>query len=900
MPGGGSSTLGTIRGTIKIDYDGKGILKAEDDVEKLGKKSESTKGSLDKLSKGLALGAAGIAGGFALATKVAVDFEKRLSAIKAVSGATTAEMEQLRAKALQLGADTKFSASESAQAMEELVKAGLSVQDVLGGAADATVALAAAGEIALPEAATIASNAMNQFALSAKELPHVADLIAGAANASAIDVGDFGHSLAQVGAVAHLTGQSIDDTATAIALLGNAGIKGSDAGTSLKTFLSNLVPTTDKARAAFHELGLDVGKSGNAFIDAKGNFKSLSDIAGILHKSITGLSEAQKQVALETIFGSDAIRAASVISEQGKKGFDELAASMNKMTAADVAATRMDNVAGKIEQLKGSAESLAITVGTELLPRLAKIVAALQKGVDWFAKLDKGTRDTIINIVGLTGALLGTLVVFYKIFKAIEAMRALVAVIKLWTIWSKVAAAATKAWAAVQWVLDAALAANPIGIVIIAIIALIAAIVILWKKSDKFREIVMAVWGAILTAVKAVVDWFKAYVLPTLTTIWQGIAKGFQWLMGVLSFVWQVIVQGVKTWAAIFQWAWGFIGPIVKAIFGLISSVVSLLWTIISAFFAVFKTVATAVFQAVWSVVSFFFNAWLATVKAVIGFVWPYIEKFLSWLVGYWSAVWNVVSSVVSTVWNFIVSIITSVVNWLKPYIAAAFNIVKSNIMTVWNAINAIIKGAVDRIVAVINGIKVIVDKIKTFFGQLKAAAEGGTGTLFAFVKSIPGKILDALGNVGSMLYNAGKKIIQGLINGITDMIGALKSQLSKITNMLPDWKGPARTDLRILEPAGEDVMQGFMNGVARMVPLLRNQLGGVTMGIAPAVASGASQTRPGTSTSTTTTYHQGTTFNGATFNVKTVWDGDDPASKRRFFDEFNTELQRFQGSRKR
>ena len=211
--------LGTARGRIEIDSTSaeKGLAATAAGTAAVTKSGGAAASSM--LLVGGAMTAVGVAGlaGFGLAIKAASDFEHQMSGVQAVSGATATEMEKLRKKALQLGADTVFSAGESAGAMEELVKAGLTVDDVLNGAADATVALAAAGEIDLPVAATIAANAMNQFNLAAQDLPHVADLIAGAANASAIDVSDFGLSMQQAGVIANLVGLSFDDPALPIA-----------------------------------------------------------------------------------------------------------------------------------------------------------------------------------------------------------------------------------------------------------------------------------------------------------------------------------------------------------------------------------------------------------------------------------------------------------------------------------------------------------------------------------------------------------------------------------------------------------------------------------------------------------------------------------------------------------
>lgn len=339
-------------------------------------------GKLGKVGTGLATafggaaiaGVAALAGGLAAATGAAVGFESKMSAVKAVSGATATEMQQLTSLALDLGAKTSFSASEAAQGIEELVKAGVSIGDVMGGAAAASLSLAAAGAVEVKDAAEIAANAMNQFNLKGEDLGRVADLIAGAANASAIDVNDFKFSLAAVGAVANTVGFTFDDTAAAIALMGQAGIKGSDAGTSLKTMLLNLQPATKEQRNLFRELGIVTADGANKFFDAQGKVRGMAEVAGVLQTALEGQTKQQKLATLETIFGSDAIRAAAVFAEAGAAGFNEMAESMSKVTAEAVAAERLNNVKGDLEQLSGALETAGIKIGTAFLPGLRSLI----------------------------------------------------------------------------------------------------------------------------------------------------------------------------------------------------------------------------------------------------------------------------------------------------------------------------------------------------------------------------------------------------------------------------------------------------------------------------------------------------------------------------------------------
>lgn len=328
-----------------------------------------------------AIGAGAATAGMVGAVKVAASFEQQMSAVVAVMSRTelaaNGGIKALSDLALQLGKETSFSAREAAAGLEELAKAGVSVRDIFGGAGRATLDLAAAGGVEVAEAATIASNALNVFNKSGAEMGHVADVIAGAANASAIDVHDFGLSLQQAGAVANLAGVSFEDLSTAIALMGNAGIRGSDAGTSLKVMLTNLNPTTKAQISAFKELGIITGDGANQFFDATGKAKSLAEMAGILQNATRGMTQQQKLATLEVMFGTDALRAAAILTDAGAEGFRDLAAAIGEVGAQDVANTRLDNLAGSLEKLKGSVETVAISVGLKFTPALKRMVDAL-------------------------------------------------------------------------------------------------------------------------------------------------------------------------------------------------------------------------------------------------------------------------------------------------------------------------------------------------------------------------------------------------------------------------------------------------------------------------------------------------------------------------------------------
>lgn len=368
-------------------------------------------GMKDKLSgmaagamAGLPVQAAGFAGlGYGVfdAVKNYSDFTAQLSQIKAVTGLDAEAMDAVKEKALELGADTQFSSTEAAQGMTELLKAGVSVKDVLGDASQAALDLAAAGQLSLPEAAEIMSTAMNAFHMD--DATHAADVLVGAANASATGVQELKYSLSAVSAVAAGVGMSFDDTNTALAVFANNGLKGSDAGTSLKTMLMNLSPQTKQATEEMQRLGLLTDEGTSKFFDQEGHLRSLSDIAGLLQDHLSGLTDEEKMNALSTMFGSDAIRGGMIMLREGAKGVKDMNAAMKDITAHETAKVAMDNLRGSLLRLKSAWENVTI----KLLDH--GVGDGLRSFTDEFGKLtshfsgliDDGLQVTdVIKIVG--------------------------------------------------------------------------------------------------------------------------------------------------------------------------------------------------------------------------------------------------------------------------------------------------------------------------------------------------------------------------------------------------------------------------------------------------------------------------------------------------------------------
>ena len=352
-------------GTVWVDVRGD-MSKFASDVaggaKKAGASVTSALGSGAKTvvsDLGTAAGVTAVAiGGIGLAAvKTSTDFNAAMSGVGAVANASAEDLEKLRDSALKAGADTVFSASQAAEAQAELVKAGVSVSDTLGGALTGSLSLAAAGQLELADAATISAQAMNIFGLGGADVSHIADVLAAGANKSAADGGQRGDALRQGGLIAKQTGLSMEETVGVLSLFADNALIGSDAGTSLKTMLQRLVPQSDEAAEAMKNMGLQ-------FFDAQGAFVGIDEVAAQLQTSLAGLSDEQRQNALTTLFGSDAVRGASILMEGGKAAVDEYTAAVNDMGAAQrMAAAQTDNLKGDIEAFSGAVETSLINLG---------------------------------------------------------------------------------------------------------------------------------------------------------------------------------------------------------------------------------------------------------------------------------------------------------------------------------------------------------------------------------------------------------------------------------------------------------------------------------------------------------------------------------------------------------
>lgn len=370
---------------------------AEKDVAATAKSRKAHEDAVKATSEHALMLGTVLVGAFALAEHATLNFDAQMSAVGAASSATGDDLKALRDAAIAAGQATVFGATDAAQAEEELAKAGVSVQDVLTGGLIGSLNLATAGSLELGRAAEIAASTMTQFGLKGKDIPHIADLLAAGAGKAQGSVEDLGLAMTYVGPVAGQMGVSVEETTGALAELASNGILADKAGTGLRGVLMALTAPSEKAAGTMKDLGINV-------YDSHGKFVGFRGVAEQLHKSLSGLTAAERDTALGAIFGNEQIVAARVLYAGGAQAVDDWTKKVNDSGyAARFAAARMDNLAGDIESLKGSLETALIKGGTGSVRVLRDMTQGAIGAVNAFSNLPPSVQTALTATAGITG-----------------------------------------------------------------------------------------------------------------------------------------------------------------------------------------------------------------------------------------------------------------------------------------------------------------------------------------------------------------------------------------------------------------------------------------------------------------------------------------------------------------
>ena len=389
-----------LSGTAQV---AKATREARSEADALTARLEAQRKAFDFVGKTMLAAGGVVAAGLILATKRAADFDQAMSNVQAATHETAENMGLLRDAALDAGAETVYSAKEAAGAIEELAKAGLSTQSIIGGGLTGALDLAAAGGLDVADAAGIASTTLQQFGLSGDKASHVADVLAAGAGKAMGDVSDLSQALSQSGTVAAQFGLSLEETTGSLAAFASKGLLGSDAGTSFRSMLLRLANPTGEAAKKMQELGIQA-------YDAQGNFVGMTGLAGQLEKGLGKLTQEQRNAALSIIFGQDAIRAANVLYTEGAAGIAKWTKEVDDAGyAGETAATRLDNLNGDLEKLSGAFDTAMITIGGAGQGPLRAAVQGITELVDGFNGMPEGAQTAVywVGAAASAGALAG-------------------------------------------------------------------------------------------------------------------------------------------------------------------------------------------------------------------------------------------------------------------------------------------------------------------------------------------------------------------------------------------------------------------------------------------------------------------------------------------------------------
>lgn len=817
------ATLGTIRGQMILD-----VKQALASYTAVRQQHISTVTALSTGGAAIAQSGAMVAGagvamaaGFLTSINAAAEFERKLDYFIAVGGPGAADQyDAVAAKALQLGADTIYSADQIADSFVELAKSGVDARDIIDGIGEGVAALGAAADIPLDTAANIITSAVATFQLGAENAVMVADKLAGAANASIIDVQDLGVSLKYVGGVAASLGVPFQDVNTALAILGENGIKGSTAGTSLRQVLLGLNGSTKKAKVALRELGIITEDGANKFYTAEGKAKSLSEVFQILQEATAGMSDQQRTATMQQIFATRALPSLIALTREGADGFAAMAAEINKTTAFDVASQRLDNLSGDIEILRGNIDTLMITAGGPFQNFARTIVQGVTQIVQAFMDLEPAIQTTILIITAVSSAIL-VIVGFFGMFAgailniislAIRMQPAWMALVKVFTILR-----------GAIFAVFALMGKSPIGILITLITALVGALVWFFTQTQQgqaifaqFIAIIQQLWavaGPALTNLAAVAGGLLSGALQSLLPILSAVGN---FLMSVIQPVLPIITQlltglsaafaGVSTNASGLQ---GFLNIFAGITAGIINAIPVIITTLVQLITLILQTLVSALPMLITGAMQLFTGLILGLTA--------------------------VLPQIIAGVTQMITQLLTALVSMLPMLITAALQLFTGIVQGLTLALPQIIMGLMQALVQIVQALIMAIPlllqaAIQFFMAIVQAIPQVIPPLLEAIVTMIP-TIITTIISLIPMLIEAAIQLFMAIVQAIPQIIPPL---IEAIINLLPTL---VTTVISLIPQLIQAAIQLFL-AIVQAVPKIIGQLIPAIIGLIPTIVS--------------------------------------------------------------
>lgn len=772
-----------------------------------------------------------IIGAGAAAVKTTADFDSSMSKVSAVSGAVGKDFEALRSKAREMGATTKFSASDAADAMNYMAMAGWKTEDMLGGISGIMNLAAASGED-LATTSDIVTDALTAFGKSAEDSGRLADIMAAASSNANTNVAMMGESFKYVAPVAGAMGYTMEDTALAIGLLANSGIKAGQGGTALRTMLTNLAKPTDDIKYKMNQLGISLE-------DGEGNMYSLREVMGQLRESFSNIrmpadefqssmadiqskfdegkisedeyvdatSELMKQAygaegalkaeAAATIAGKTGMAGLLAIVGSSEEDFNKLANAIDNSngTAEEMAKVMQDNLNGQITILLSALQELAISVGDILMPKLREFVTKVQDIVDKFNKLTNEQKENLIRWIALAAAIGPVLFIVGKIASGIYGL--ISTFNKLKTSISLIKSGMTLLGTSIGGI------SAPVVAVVAVIGVLIAAFVTLWRNNEEFRNNVIKIWKGIQESISGFVDGIKQR-FDVLKTNMSSLVEG-------LKIIWNGFC---KLLAPVFEGAFKGIANILNAVFGVITGLLDVFIGIFTGNWQQAWTGIKEIFTSIWNSLGEGIQIAFDTIKAIF-------ETAFTLFGTTWQEAWESIKQFFSDAWNNIVETMKNVAIMLGEAAKNAVDLVVSffsnlpyNIgYIIGLVLGYIIKFVSDMISKAIELGTQFLQTVISFFQQLP-------GNVHKFATDTYNNVVTWASNMKSKAREAGSNFISNVISFIQQLPGKVQSFLAQIISRLATWVSNMGTKGK---DGAKRLWDGVVNGLAGLPSKMRS-----------------------------------------------------------------------------
>lgn len=746
------------RVVIDSELNDKGLEKGLQDLQgKLQKTGDNIKNVGKKLSTHLTLPLTAAAG---FAVKLGMDFEQGMAQVAAVSGATADEMEAMEAQARELGATTKFSAMDAASGMEFLARAGFGANEVIA-AMPGLLDLAAASGADLGVAADITSNILSGFGMAAEEAGRVADVLALASASSNTSVEGMGEAMKYVAPVAAALGISVEETAAAVGVLGDAGIQGGQAGTVLRAGLLRLASPTDAVAGLMEDLGMEM-------FDAEGNMKAIPDVLKELENGLEGMTSQQKTAALETMFGAQAVSGWSALLDAGSDKLGDFSGELNNAegAAAEMAEIMGDTTTGRLLELQSALEEIALQIFGALQPALETVIAILSDLAGWF----NGLSDEMVATIVIVGAIVAAIGPFLVILGIVIS--------------------------SIGTVVGALAAISPVGWIVIGVIAAIVGIAILLRDHfDLIKEKAIEVFShfePLMDIVKASFQTMMDSVGPiieSLKTLWESLIP---LLITVGTIIGSVLAVAFGIAIGVINGAIAAIGPLINAFINIVDFAVNMVNAIVALFTGDFAGAFQFLKDAGQSSIDFFVNIF----NGLLNFIGGFIDGVIGFFHGlYMTLVGN----------SIIPDMVNAIVDWFKNLFKWAVDLVKNIVNGIINLFTNLFQRAVNIFSNLRNSITSIFNAVRNTISNIVNSIRNTISNIFGSLGGIVSKAFNAVKNAVSNgikgalnvvtgmaknFLNAGRNIVTSIADGIKGAIGKVTGAISNVTkkirNFLP------------------------------------------------------------------------------------------------------------------